>query len=174
MPPPITLHFGIVCDVILYTSDVACFWVLFIFVQCVPSLFLLCFFLPLFFYCWVLLSALGWFFEIDLREKSITKLTPPTTHGHWRGNLPSNYYYSSSHLRRLTVTASYLWSQRNWGIRILLWQLKQEDVLGSLTKTYIFYFVRVFDCDHVSELHCGLPAGSAGLRFAIDESYWRP
>ena len=25
------------------------------------------------------------------------------------------YYYYYSHLRRLTVTASYLWSQRNWG-----------------------------------------------------------
>ena len=42
-------------------------------------------------------------------------------------------------------------------------QLKQ-DVLGSLTKTYIFYFVWGLDCDRVSELHCSLPVGSAGVR----------
>ena len=58
--------------------------------------------------------------------------------------------------------------------RIYYVKLKQQDILGSLTKTYIFYFVWVFDCRHVSELHCGLPVGSAGLRFAIDESCWRP
>ena len=56
--------------------------------------------------------------------------------------------------------------------RIYYGQLKQ-DIMDSLTKTYIFYFVWLFDCDHVSELHCGLPVGSAGLRFAIDESCWR-
>ena len=34
--------------------------------------------------------------------------------------------------------------------RIYYRQLKQEDILGLLTISYIFYFVWVFDCDHVS------------------------
>ena len=58
--------------------------------------------------------------------------------------------------------------------RIYYRHFKQEDILGSLTNPYIFYFVWVFDCGHVSELHGGLPVGSAGLRFAINESCWRP
>ena len=46
--------------------------------------------------------------------------------------------------------------------RIYYGQLKQQDILCFLTKTYIFYFVWGFDCDHVSALHCALPVGSAG------------
>ena len=42
-------------------------------------------------------------------------------------------------------------------------QLKQ-DVLDSLTKTYVLFFVGGLDCDRVSELHCGLPVGSPGVR----------
>ena len=42
--------------------------------------------------------------------------------------------------------------------RIYYGQLKQ-DILGSPTKTYIFYFVWGFDCICVSELHSGLPIG---------------
>ena len=48
--------------------------------------------------------------------------------------------------------------------RIYYRQLKQQDVLGSLTKTYVFYFVWGLDCDRVSELHCSLPVGSVGVR----------
>ena len=33
--------------------------------------------------------------------------------------------------------------------RIYYRQLKQQDILDSLTKTYILYFVWGFDCDHV-------------------------
>ena len=58
--------------------------------------------------------------------------------------------------------------------RIYYRKLKEQDILASLTKTYIYYFVWGFDCDHVSELHCGLPVGSAGVRFVFDESCWRP
>ena len=41
-------------------------------------------------------------------------------------------------------------------------ELKQ-DVLGTLTKTYIFYFVGGLDCDRVSELSYAIPVLAVGV-----------
>ena len=41
-------------------------------------------------------------------------------------------------------------------------QLKQ-DVLGTLTKTYIFHFVGGLDCDRVSELSYAIPVLPVGV-----------